>query len=247
MISQIRIKSVVRHINVLNLVLFAIIAVFAAYILPPLLNVKVTYTPPAPKKILEGKEEKPAVTQSPSAMEYTVIAEQNVFNPERKIPAEKKDEKPLPKPEFVLYGTLITGDASIAFLDDLKAPYTTPGRGKRQKILRIGNTMSGYTLSEVYPDRVVMVRGEDRMELRVIDASHAKTRGTGGGAGAGGTVAAAQQKPGAAAAAGSSVAAQRPGGAAGAVTSSRGARAAQRQQAIQGRQRPASPRADQPE
>lgn len=188
MANQTRFRSIIRHINVLNLLLLTIIAVFAAYILPPLLNVKVNYTPPAAKKIVEGKEEKPAVTQSPSAMEYTIIAEQNVFNPERKIPAEKKDEKPLPKPEFVLYGTLITGDTSVAFLDDIKAPYTSPGRGKRQRTLRIGNNLSGYTLSEVYADKVVMTRGEDRIELGVIDASHAKTRDTG-------TVAAAKQTP----------------------------------------------------
>lgn len=204
--NQSRIRSAVRHINVLNLLLLAIAAALAAHVLPPLLNVGVSSTPPAPKKIAEGKEEKPAVPQPLSAMEYVVIAEQNVFNPERKIPAEKKDEKPLPKPEFVLYGTLITDDTSIAFLDDLKAAYTTPGRGKRQKTLRIGSTLSGYTLSEVYPDRVIMVRGEDRMELRVIDASHAKSRENAGSPT--GAVAAAQQAP----AAGSPTAAQRPGG-----------------------------------
>lgn len=176
MVIQMRLKSIFRHVNVLNLLLLTVIVAFAAYILPPLLNVKVSYTPPVPKKIVEGKEDKPVETPSPSVMEYTIIAEQNLFNPERKIPAEKKDEKPLPKPEFVLYGTLIAGDASIAFLDDLKAPYTSSGRGKRQRTLRIGNVLSGYTLSEVYPEKVVMVRGEDRIELRVIDPSRAKTR-----------------------------------------------------------------------
>jgi type II secretory pathway component PulC len=226
--NQSRIKSAVRHINVLNLLLLTIAAALAAHVLPPLLNVGVSYTPPAPKKIAEGKEEKPAAVQSPSAMEYTVIADQNVFNPERKIPPEKKDEKPLPKPEFVLYGTLITDDASIAFLDDLKAPYTTPGRGKRQKTLRIGNSLSGYTLSEVYADRVVMVRGEDRMELRVIDPSHAKARESGGGPA--GAVAAAQQAPAAGIPQVSSpaAAAQRPGGPA--ASSTRAARVAQQRQ-----------------
>jgi hypothetical protein len=169
-------KSIFRHLNVLNLLLLTIIVAFAAYILPPLMNARVSYTPPAPKKIAESEEEKPAATPSPSVMEYAIVAEQNLFNPERKIPAEKKEEKPLPKPEFVLYGTLITADTSIAFLDDLKAPYNSPGRGKRQRTLRIGNALSGYTLSEVYPERVVMVRGEDRIELRVIDPSRAKAR-----------------------------------------------------------------------
>ncbi len=179
-------KSIISHINVLNLLLLTVTAAFASYVLPSFLNMKVDYNPPTPGKVLVEKEEKPSATQSLSAAEYIVVAEQNVFSPERKIPTEKKDEKPLPKPEFVLYGTLVTGDTSIAFLEDLKAPEMSKGRGKRQRTLRIGNSLSGYTLSEIYPERVVMVRGEDRMELRVLDASQAKR--TGGGA-PGGTVA----------------------------------------------------------
>ncbi|MCL5422244.1 MAG: hypothetical protein M1461_07210 [Nitrospirae bacterium] len=166
-----------RNINVLNVLLLAVIIALAAYILPPLLEVNVSYTLPAPKKAAQEKEEQPAVAPPPSMMEYTVIAEQNVFNPERKIPAEKADEKPLPKPEFVLYGTLIAGDTSMAFMEDLKAPYTTAGRGKRQRTLRVGGVLSGYTLSQVYTDRVVLLRGEESMEVRVMD-SHKKARGT---------------------------------------------------------------------
>jgi len=166
-----------RNINVLNVLLLAVIIALAAYILPPLLDVNISYTLPAPKKVAQEKGEQPAAAQPPSVMEYTVIAEQNIFNPERKIPAEKKDEKPLPKPEFVLYGTLLAGDTSMAFLEDLKAPYTTAGRGKRQRTLRVGGVLSGYTLSQVYTDRVVLVRGEERMEVRVMD-SHKKARDT---------------------------------------------------------------------
>ncbi len=177
MMNQTRLRSIMKSINTLNLLLLAVIIAFAAYILPPLLEVNVAYTLPAPKKVSEEKEEKPAAVQPPSVMEYTVIAEQNVFNPERKIPTEKKDEQPLPKPEFVLYGTLIAGDTSMAFMEDLKAPYTTVSRGKRQRTLRLGGNISGFTLSQIYQDRVVLVRGEERMEVRVMD-SHKKSRDT---------------------------------------------------------------------
>jgi len=175
-----RIKSAIRNINVMNVALLVVVTAFAAYVFPPLLNIKVRYTLPIPKKTVEVKEENPAAPQSPSAMDYTVIAEQNVFNPDRKIPPEKKEEQPVPKPEFVLYGTLITNDTSMAFIDDLKAPYSTSGRGQRQRTLRIGSSLSGYTLKEVHPDSVLMVSGEDRMELKVIDASKAKKRETAG-------------------------------------------------------------------
>ncbi len=167
--------KIMRNINVLNVLLLALVIALAAYILPPVLNVSVSYTLPAQKKVAQQKEVIPAVVQPPSAMEYTVISEQNLFHPERKISAEKKDEKPLPKPEFVLYGTLITSDESLAFMEDRKAPQTTSGRGKRQRTLGLGGTFSGYTLSRIYEDRVIMARGEDKIEVRVHDLS--KTRG----------------------------------------------------------------------
>ena len=190
-------RKIMKNINVLNVLLLAVVTALAAYLLPPLLDVNVSYTLPAQKKVAQQKEETPAVAQPPSAMEYTVIGEQNVFHPERKIPAEKKDEKPLPKPEFVLYGTLIASDASLAFMEDRKAPYTTSGRGKRQRTLRLGGTFSGYTLSQIYEDRVIMARGEDKIEVRVVDLSktRAVTDATPGPSPAVGTPATAPRQP----------------------------------------------------
>ncbi len=185
-----RFKTIVRHINLLNLVLLAAITVFALYILPPLLDAKVKYTPPAAKKIAEEKEEKAVETHTPSSIEYTIIAEQNLFHPERKIPPEKKEAEPLPKPEFVLYGTIVAGDISMAFIEDKKTPYTTPGRGKRQKALRVGGTVGGYTLSEVQNDRVIMARGEERIEVKVLDTAKERVYD-------GGTVTTAGSPPGA--------------------------------------------------
>lgn len=173
-----RFKTIIRNINVLNIVLMATIAVCAAYILPPLLHVQVKYTLPSPKKTVEEKEEKTVQTQPSSPLEYTIIAEQNVFHPERKIPADKSATPPLPKPEFVLYGTLITNDISLAFIEDLKAAVSTPGKGKRQKALRKGETMSGFTLKEIETDKIVMVRGEERIEVRITDKARAKSAGT---------------------------------------------------------------------
>lgn len=184
MITQGRIKSIVRHVTVLNLLLLAVTAAFSAYVVPSWMNVRVSYTPPVPRKIVAAKEEKPAAT-SPSGEEYAIVAEQNVFNPQRKIPEEKMPEadkeKQLPQPEFVLYGTLLYDDTGVAFMDDLKekSGNLTGTRGRRQQTLRPGNALSGFTLKEVYPDKVVMVRGDNRMEVRVLDAAHAKRTETG--------------------------------------------------------------------
>lgn len=122
------------------------------------------------------KEKKDSISLSPA--DYMVVAEQNPFHPERKIPVEKKAEKPLTKPEFVLYGTLITDDISITYMEDLKAPVSTPGRGKRQSPLRIGQSLSGFTLKEIEPEKVVMVRGEERMTVYLNDPNTQKKRET---------------------------------------------------------------------
>jgi hypothetical protein len=37
--------------------------------------------------------------------------------------------------------------------------------------------MSGYTLKEIHPDKVVMVRGQDTMVVDLLDSSSKKTRG----------------------------------------------------------------------
>src|SRR5664279_2520708 len=107
--------------------------------------------------------------------DYVVIPEKNLFHPDRIIPVEKK-EVTIPRPEFVLYGTLIADNVVIAYLSDKKAPRTTPGRGKRQVGLKIGETLSGYTLKEVLPDRVVLRRGDDTIELKVISPENRKDR-----------------------------------------------------------------------
>lgn len=159
------INTTLRHINILNLILIGIIAIFGIYALAPMYDVRVKYITPSPKKSHELQEEKSAQVL-PQLADYTIISEQNPFHPERKIPVDKKSETFL-KPEFVLYGTLITADTRIAYMEDLKAPYNTAGRGKRQRALRIGNTLSGYAVSDIQYDRVVMVQGEERVEVKV--------------------------------------------------------------------------------
>lgn len=175
MVNVMRFTPIIKNINLLNIILMATIAVFGAYVLPQFLNVQVKYTLPSPKKTVDKKEENPAEAQSPQAFEYMVIAEKNIFHPERQIPVAKKEEKPLPKPEFVLYGTLITGDTKLAFIDDMKSAQASPGRGKRQRALYLGSALSGFTLNEVYQDKVIMVRGEESLEVRVLDSAKSRS------------------------------------------------------------------------
>ncbi|MBM4140431.1 MAG: hypothetical protein FJ242_02905 [Nitrospira sp.] len=161
-------RTIIRNINLLNIILVVAIAIFANHILLPMFDIKASYMPPPAKKgSEEKKEEVSQEVKMPTPLEYAAIADDTLFHPERKIPPEKKGEQQLPKPEFVLYGTMITDDVKIAYLEDLKAPRNTPGRGKRQIAMKKGDTISGYTLKDIEADRIVMVRGEDQIVIPV--------------------------------------------------------------------------------
>ncbi|MDA8077343.1 MAG: hypothetical protein M0Z79_00240 [Nitrospiraceae bacterium] len=177
-----KVRRILSHFNVLNLLLAAVLIFAAARAFAPLFGAAMTKANlPALKKSAAAKpaaDVKPIETKSPFPADYMIIAEQNLFHPERKIPVEKKDAAaaPLPKPDFVLYGIIKTGDVRIAYLEDKKQPVSSPARGKKQTALRQGETLSGFTLMEVEANRVVMVRGEERIALSLSDPQHAKTR-----------------------------------------------------------------------
>jgi len=139
---------------------------------------QIKFTPPEPDDIIEVDEYTIEELSLPSNVDYMIISEENLFHPERKIPVEKKVEQPLPKPEFVLYGTLVSENISIAYLEDLKAPRNTPGRGKRIIPLRKGQTLSGFKLEEIETDRIVMTRGEEKIIVPINDPSRPKERQT---------------------------------------------------------------------
>jgi hypothetical protein len=171
------IRYILRSLNVMNLILGMALLIMVGYVLLPLTRTSLVPALPRQKPAVKAEEQIPAPKEpADTAADYVVIADRNPFHPERTIPVEKKtDEKPLPKPDFVLYGTLIDGDSRVAFMDDLKTPYTTPGRGKRQHIVSQGSSLSGYVLSEVHEDRVVMGRGDDKITVRIDELQHKRT------------------------------------------------------------------------
>lgn len=170
-------ETILKNMSLLNMLLTAAAAIFSAYIILPLLNPDVKYPVSPAKRHAEKEAPRPAAPhQFPSPAEYAIVAEQNPFHPDRRMPAQKTDAPPLPRPDFVLYGTLITEGSSLAYLEDLKAPYSTPGRGKRQTALRKGDAMNGFTLKEVEADRVVMARGDEQIVVQLNDPQRVKAR-----------------------------------------------------------------------
>lgn len=174
-----RTRLLLRNMNVINLVLAGLIALSLVYVARPFLRTDYSYPLP---RIQRAATEEPIAPQEaepekgPSPADYALVAEQNLFHPERKIPVEKKAEAPLPKPDFILYGTLITENVSIAYMEDLKAPVTTPGRGKRQSSLAAGDSLSGFVLKKVEADRVTMARGEEVIIVMLDDHAKPKKR-----------------------------------------------------------------------
>jgi hypothetical protein len=162
-------------LNVLNGLLAAAVAAVAYYAIIPSLNpvARISLSPAQGTTASSGKMAAPA--QNLPAADYAVISNQNLFHPERKILPEKQPEKALPKPDVFLYGTLIADDASIALIEDKKTPYSTPGRGKRQTILKKGDHLSGYILSEIEANRIVLVKGEEKVVVMLDDREKRRT------------------------------------------------------------------------
>ena len=171
-----RLKKILQNINILNIILIAAVIAFATYSIFPTLEMKVKYALPAAKNIEGTADKKTGELEIPSLTQYTAVVDENLFHPERRIPPEKTVEQPLPKPEFVLYGTMISDDISFAYLEDLKAPRNTPGRGKRQVALKKGDSMSGFVLKEIETEKIVMVRGEEKLIVAMNDPQKPRTR-----------------------------------------------------------------------
>jgi hypothetical protein len=170
-------KYLARNINILNLLLAALTLVILVDAVSPLLSVKVGYKArPSVPSDAPFKTEQPLVLPTP--LDYTIVAEENLFHPERRIPLEKKEEALLPKPELVLYGTIVTGDVTLAYVEDKKAPYTTPGRGKRPRVLKKGDAIGGFVLKEIDPTKITLVRND---EVMVVNLDASKERGEGQG------------------------------------------------------------------
>jgi hypothetical protein len=174
-----RARYLLSNINLINIILTGALIFLLNYSLLPFLNKSMQFSLPVIKKhegIDSGSNKKPDQTKTPSPLDFMVITEQNPFHPERKIPAEVKEAQPLPKPDFVLYGTLISDDTNIAYMEDKKSPNSTPGREKRQTPVKQGDSISGFTLKELSEDRVIMVRGEERLTVFLIDTQNPKQR-----------------------------------------------------------------------
>jgi hypothetical protein len=156
-------------LNILNGLLALAVAAVVYFAVIPLWNPIARISLPTVKGIATSPGEQATQSQRVPVTDYAVISDKNLFHPERKTPLEKEPEKAVPKPDVLLYGTLIADDVSYAFIENKKAPYSTSGRGKRQITLKKGDLLGEYTVSEIEANRIVLVKGEERIVVMLDD------------------------------------------------------------------------------
>jgi hypothetical protein len=118
-----------------------------------------------------------APREVPSREAINIVAEKNVFNPERKeFPAMAGGAiaKPVARPQITLYGVAIADGYETASV-------VNPGRplhkGEREtKTLKVGDMVGEYKLSRIMPDRIVMEAGDDSFEVLLHDPRAPKKR-----------------------------------------------------------------------
>jgi hypothetical protein len=71
---------------------------------------------------------------------------------------------------------LITDEKRVAYIEDKKNPYSTPGRGKRQVTVNEGDMIAGYKLAKVNAESILLVHGEDKI---IVTLSAQKERNPG--------------------------------------------------------------------
>ncbi len=213
-------KSVLKNVNILNLILLAVAAGLFFALVYPLLNADVKVNVPRLKTVMKKEgaaadfnvreylvlspehflrpfnmfdsetdlprsekglfpQQKAAVVENmPTSLDFVMVTEKNLFHPERKMPLEKKAEQQIARPEIIFYGAIITSEKRIAYIEDKKNPYSTPGRGKRQTPVVQGAMIGGYKLTEVNPENIVLVRGDDKMVVNLRDEKDRKATET---------------------------------------------------------------------
>ncbi len=124
---------------------------------------------------LVGGQKEPTTPES-----YILIAEKNIFNPERKdfpiitSPIAELPKKPLVRPKIILYGVTFAGDYQSASIANLNRPVQ---KGEREIMtLKLGDRIGEYQLTKILPDRIMMETQEDTFEVLLYDPNMPKKR-----------------------------------------------------------------------
>ena len=155
-----------RRLLVINVALGIVSVVLAAGIFRTLLAKRPLPPPPPPRAVSAPAPAAAAVdvgaaNVGPGA--YGVIAAQTLFNPSRSETAAVAVAAAAPVAKPILYGVVVDGTKSRAFLEDPAF--------KRVAGYSVGDTVGGGTIQKIADDRVVIVRPEGPVEVMLQDPS----------------------------------------------------------------------------
>jgi hypothetical protein len=123
--------------------------------------------------------------KEPTSIEaYILIAEKNIFSPERKEfpiikpptggPAGEAAKKPPVRPKIILYGVTIQGEYRAASLANPGRPLQ---KGERETYtVKLGDRIGEYKLAKVSPDRISLEAEGDSFEVLLYDSTIPKRR-----------------------------------------------------------------------
>lgn len=116
---------------------------------------------PVPKPVPAARVDypiQPEFTLLPLEQGFSETTARPMFTPFRSPPPPPAQAKPaMQKGQFVLLGALTTKDKSIALLRDVAT-------GKAMRVEQ-GNAIKGITVSNVYPEKVILTQYDDNEEL----------------------------------------------------------------------------------
>jgi hypothetical protein len=120
---------------------------------------------------MEASAEEPA-----SARSYQLIAEKNIFSPERKEfsapTGPPVPQKPVVRPQILLYGVAIGEGYQSATVVN---PGRTLRKGERETLhLTVGEKIGEYRLAKIFPDRITMEGNGDTFEVLLYDSKNPK-------------------------------------------------------------------------
>ncbi|HOW53134.1 MAG TPA: hypothetical protein PLR60_00665 [Syntrophorhabdaceae bacterium] len=171
-------RSISRGVTPLNLILTSAVVLACVSIIFPVTRASCRFRLPQIVQKRAVPQEDPgemAVALLPT--DYAVVSEMNLFHPQRTVPIDVKAQ--LPKPELFLCGVIRHGNELVAFVEDKKNPTTSPGRGKRQTVLRKGSVYAGYSVMEINNDSIILTRGEQSVSVHLMDPDKRGGKNTG--------------------------------------------------------------------
>jgi hypothetical protein len=106
---------------------------------------------------------------------YISIAEKNIFSPYRKdFPAPAGINKPIVRPQVILYGVTIAGDYQAASVSNPGRPLQ---KGERETFtVKLGEKIGDYKVASISSDRITLEVDADRFEVLLYDSRTPKKR-----------------------------------------------------------------------